>query len=220
MRTALKVGLAIVVLIGVPIAIPTTWMPTVIGITVSDEGVAVSYNESAVGALVSGPSEATRTTTPSESPEGESDSTPVTSESGTTEQTNSARTAQLIHERVNAAREERGLPPLSRTESLDDVAAYHSRDMAREDYFAHTSPSGETLSDRYRRFDIGCSGGENIFKLSSSFGVSPEGVARQAVDGWMGSPGHRENILRGRFSAEGIGVVYDGGEVYVTQNFC
>lgn len=220
MRTAVKITLAFVVLFGLAVAIPTGWMPTVIAITISDSGVAVSYNESAVGGLFVGLDDTPQPSAPSASGGAESDATTATSETRTTDGSDSARTGQLIHERVNAAREERGLPPFARSERLDHVAAYHSSDMARNNYFAHTSPSGETMSDRYRRFGIDCAGGENIFKLSSSFGVGPEGVARRAVRGWMNSPGHRENILRGRFSAEGIGVVYDGGEVYVTQNFC
>ena len=41
------------------------------------------------------------------------------------------------------------------------------------------------------------------------------------VDGWMNSPGHRENILDGSYDVEGIGVAVSADErVYVTQNFC
>lgn len=47
-----------------------------------------------------------------------------------------------------------------------------------------------------------------------------EMLAEQTVQGWMNSPGHRENILSG-FHTEGIGVsIADDDKVYITQNFC
>lgn len=47
-----------------------------------------------------------------------------------------------------------------------------------------------------------------------------ENLAEQTVNGWMNSPGHRENILSG-FHSEGIGVAIASDEkVYFTQNFC
>ena len=48
---------------------------------------------------------------------------------------------------------------------------------------------------------------------------SLEELAQSTVDGWMDSPGHRENILT-PFSREGIGIIVtDEGEVYITENF-
>ena len=50
---------------------------------------------------------------------------------------------------------------------------------------------------------------------------SLEELANLVVDGWMDSPGHRENILNSSYDVEGIGVaINDDEEVYVTQNFC
>jgi len=47
-----------------------------------------------------------------------------------------------------------------------------------------------------------------------------EQIAQQTVDGWMNSPGHRENILSG-FHSEGIGVAIGSDDkVLITQNFC
>jgi len=47
-----------------------------------------------------------------------------------------------------------------------------------------------------------------------------EEIAKQTVDGWMNSKGHRENILSG-FHSEGIGVaVASDDKVYITENFC
>jgi uncharacterized protein YkwD len=51
--------------------------------------------------------------------------------------------------------------------------------------------------------------------------MTMEEIASQVVNGWMNSPGHRENILNARYDREGIGIaVSSDGKVYVTQNFC
>ena len=75
--------------------------------------------------------------------------------------------------------------------------------------------------------------GENIYlgSLSSSkaeigYAVitnwrSAEDLAIDVVQGWMGSPGHRENILTNDYESEGIGVAFGSNDtVLVTQDFC
>jgi uncharacterized protein YkwD len=47
----------------------------------------------------------------------------------------------------------------------------------------------------------------------------PEEFARVAVDGWMKSPGHRENILNPRYDSSGIGVAMVDGQAFATQVF-
>jgi uncharacterized protein YkwD len=45
-------------------------------------------------------------------------------------------------------------------------------------------------------------------------------LAREAVAAWMGSPGHKANLLSPLYDAQAIGVVLaDGNTVFVTQNF-
>lgn len=135
------------------------------------------------------------------------------------------RLEALIHERVNQRRQRHGLGNLSWRAELATVARYHSTDMANESYFAHTSPSGESLADRYAAFGIECAGGENLgYVRYTGGGYDDAELAERVVAGWMDSPGHRENLLRPRFDEEGIGVeiVERGGytHVYVTQNLC
>jgi len=141
---------------------------------------------------------------------------------------------QEIHELVNDRREANGLSSLETDSYLKEIARYHSEDMAKSGYFAHDSPAGESMSDRYDRFGYDCrvevsgneylTGAENIFKISIDYQLSEEEIGEMAVESWMESPGHRENILRPEWNAEGIGVyaIDEGSEVsvYVTQNFC
>jgi uncharacterized protein YkwD len=117
--------------------------------------------------------------------------------------------------------------------------------MATELYFAHESPDGETMGDRYDRFGYECrvpisgdryaTGAENIAYTYADSNVQTESglenygnnetaIARGLVNQWMKSSGHRENILRSYWESEGIGVAIEdvNGEtrVYATQNFC
>ncbi|WP_424001016.1 CAP domain-containing protein [Haloarcula salina] len=139
-----------------------------------------------------------------------------------------------VHEEINQRRTANGRNPLEHRSDIAEVARYHSRDMATEGYFAHDSPDGESLEDRYRQFGIDCAGGENIAYTYWEETVRTDGGIRYydteqelavgLVNGWMNSTGHRENILRARFESEGIGVSVvevDGmTRIYATQNFC
>lgn len=152
---------------------------------------------------------------------------------------------RAIHDRVNEIRRERGLSALTDGEDLAEIATYYSRRMAAEEFFAHTGPDGQTLLDRYDRFGYDCrvdtggrryvTGGENLAYTYAYVPVQTEGgvvsydgnetrIARGIVEGWMHSPGHRENLLRPYWEREGIGVVLDAEDgktqVIATQNFC
>lgn len=180
------------------------------------------------------PAEANQSTTSEPIQE---DGTDTTTEdlSGVSSGLNSDEIEQLVHAKVNEKRDSRGLSVLTFDTDLAEIARYHSKNMAQNDYFAHTSPDGEEMEDRYDRFGYECradmggnqyaTGGENIFKQSyTGFTFTNEELADKTVEGWMNSPGHRENMLKEYWSNEGIGVYIeeDGSEttVYVTQNFC
>ena len=107
----------------------------------------------------------------------------------------------------NEIRAQRGLPRLRTNKRLRKAAVGHSRDMVANDYFEHTTPSGVTMVDRilrahYVRNDQGWSLGENL-----AWGTGSYATPRGAVDAWMHSEGHRDNILRRAYREVGIGVV-------------
>lgn len=124
-----------------------------------------------------------------------------------------------ILKRVNQERRRRGLSPLKSEEQLSKIARRHSEDMIVRDFFGHTNPDAEAPSDRifrqHRRL-VGL-GGENIW--SGSFQPNTDALAQRIVDNWMGSPGHRENILRSKFTHLGVGVARRDSIVMATQNF-
>lgn len=156
-------------------------------------------------------------TTTSESPV--SNDIPDPPSTTTEELARTERAEQLLHEQVNHERFINQVNELEYSTKLAEVAASHSRDMAENGYFSHVDPMGRDISERYQDHGINCEGGENIFRVRST-GMGPESLVNQVMEAWMNSQRHRENILRKRFTREGIGVVYGNEYVYVTQNFC
>jgi uncharacterized protein YkwD len=121
-----------------------------------------------------------------------------------------------VVEAINTLRTERGLRALDRLEPLAQVARRHSEDMARRSYFRHRSPEGHEAAERVLAAGLAHRAlAENIYRAR---GVrDPVGGA---VESWMNSRGHRENILTERFRQTGVGVAVDEeGQVYVTQLF-
>jgi len=107
---------------------------------------------------------------------------------------------------VNRTRSERGLRPFVLSKELQSAARSHSRSMLEQGFFAHESAGGASFSKRIRAFYrsagyMSWSVGENL--LSSSSDVS----AQAAIDAWLASPGHRENMLSPAWREVGIGAL-------------
>ncbi len=111
--------------------------------------------------------------------------------------------------------------PLTMSPELRCSARLHSKDMAENNYFDHTSLDGRDPFDRMADAGYsGGSGGENI----ASGQMSPQDV----MSGWMGSDGHCANIMRANYTEIGIGYYevagsgggwWDGSSRLWTQNF-
>ncbi|GAB1541049.1 CAP domain-containing protein [Scytonema sp. NUACC21] len=120
-----------------------------------------------------------------------------------------------VRQDINKQRVKHGLKPLKNNERLAQVARRYSRYMAEKNFFSHTGADGSTLSQRVRVSKISYwVVGENLFKSTNI----PQPVP-VAVEGWMKSPGHRENILRSVFQETGVGVWKIGKTYYITQLF-
>ena len=105
---------------------------------------------------------------------------------------------EAILDAMNRERAAHGLGPLRLNTALSEAAGDRIEDMFAKRYFAHVSPDGldpflwaTRRGYRYRLI------GEN---LAVGF------AGRRVVDGWMRSPGHRENILQRGFDEVGIAV--------------
>jgi uncharacterized protein YkwD len=103
---------------------------------------------------------------------------------------------------LNRQRRAHGLKKLRDNSRLDLASRRHANDMARRNYFAHGDFVGRIRAAHYLRgANRGYTVGENIAWGSWDY-ATPAAI----VDTWMHSPGHRANILNGRFHEIGLGV--------------
>lgn len=115
---------------------------------------------------------------------------------------------------VNEIRIKKNLTPLVQQNDLARAARYHAKDMALDDYVEHFSfdRKGNQLIKqcetfvRIERFISMNYLGENI--------AAGKATAKETVDGWMKSKGHRENILNPNFKYLGVGYYYKSSSLY------
>lgn len=131
---------------------------------------------------------------------------------------------ELIIVLVNAEREQSDLSTCSEDSLLTSLAREHSTSMVENNFFGHERYPGE----RPLGYDQlpGTIRGENLAKMPTRQYIpgpylSLQEVCEWAVSGWMGSPGHRANILDPRFTETGVGVSFSDGwdYLYITQIF-
>lgn len=104
---------------------------------------------------------------------------------------------------VNQERAAAGLPALETSPELADVAARHSERMAASADLHHNPNLGSEVS--------------NWQRITENVGRGPD--VRTVHEALMASASHAANILDAHVSQIGIGIVSDGGSVWVTQVF-
>ncbi len=121
-------------------------------------------------------------------------------------------TPSAVIDLTNRARTEKGLPELRENPKLSQAAKMKAEDMIKNDYFAHTSPSG--LNPWHWLKQAGYAykaAGEN---LAINF-TDP----KEQQSAWMKSETHRANILNSKYQEIGVAVVegkIDGERSLVT----
>lgn len=121
-----------------------------------------------------------------------------------------------VFDAVNDIRREHGLPPLTADPTLAAVARAHSEAMRDRDFFDHVDPDGTVPGERVEAAGIGYrTVAENL-----GFSQRVDDPVARAIRNWMGSPGHRANVLEPAFRRSGVGVaVSDDGGMWATQLF-
>jgi len=160
--------------------------------------------------------------------------------------------SDAIARAANAARCKAGKALIKDTAPLMKVAATHSAWMARNRKLSHQStvPGQASFSARarstglrygtaaenvaaYPRFRFGA----GAFKIKSASACrfttqsgqairthSYASLAQAVVTGWLGSPGHRRNLLNRKMDKSGAGIAFDAkadycGQFFVTQEY-
>ncbi len=93
-------------------------------------------------------------------------------------------------------------PAMSLSGTLAGVASGHALDMAEHNYFEHVDLAGKSPADRVRA--VGYK--EKLVGENIAYGP---GSVEEAVQGWLDSPGHCENIMDPRFAQ--MGIAYSAG---------
>jgi len=114
----------------------------------------------------------------------------------------------------NQARQDAELNTLSFSTELNAAAQRHANDLADGAKFSHTGSDGSTMKERiqdsgYKYWSIA----ENIYYQA------PRNRPERAVQGWLQSPGHRRNLLNGKFTEMGVGYATNGRDHYYVQVF-
>jgi len=106
----------------------------------------------------------------------------------------------------NQERAAYSLPPLAIDVRLVQSARGHSEDMASNNFFDHEGSDGSRFDERILAAGYPSPRSENIAAGYSS----PASV----VAAWMGSAGHRANILDSTARHVGVGYAYNGSSTY------
>lgn len=108
---------------------------------------------------------------------------------------------------LNAIRTQHGLVPVRLSAALTASSTQHSREMAADGYFEHSSADGTVFWKRIQRW-YG-SGGFGYWSVGENLlWSSPDVSAADALQLWMHSPEHRANILNPRWREIGVSAVH------------
>lgn len=122
-----------------------------------------------------------------------------------------------IHKLINKQRRKKGLDDLQWSGDLERLARNYSQKMADGKFFSHYDRNGDSIVQRAGKMRI--KGwrkiGENLF-----YSQPYKKLNELAVEKWMQSPSHRENILDRNYNTTGIGIAQArDGSIYITQVF-
>lgn len=101
---------------------------------------------------------------------------------------------------TNMQRASSSLPALAENPLLDDVATLRLGDMFTKQYFAHVSPSGQSA------LTVASTVGYSYLALGENLALGNFAGDKGVVAAWMGSPGHRANILSPHYTELGVAV--------------
>jgi uncharacterized protein YkwD len=120
-------------------------------------------------------------------------------------------------ELINAQRIANGETPLAWDAELARMARQHSEEMARTGRFDHTMAGGRGMRERAHSSNIR---GWNAMAENIAYNQGFDDPAAFAVERWMRSVMHRDNILNAVFTRSAVGIARAAdGRVFFTQVF-
>lgn len=119
---------------------------------------------------------------------------------------------QIVVAAINGARAQSGLPPLTLNPQLLQAAQGHATDMVTNGNYSHRGTDGSNVNMRVQRAGYG----EDGWASENWVSVSEPG---QAIQWWMNSTVHRNNILNPRWSELGVGSGIAGNQIIFVAVF-
>jgi uncharacterized protein YkwD len=120
---------------------------------------------------------------------------------------------------TNQYRKARKLPPLTSNDLLAKCAQDHAANMARQDKHGDDRRNGHVLDGKDFQFRIDASG-YKYAGASENTAMDRGTTVRAMVARWMGSPGHRKNMIDPNFTEIGVGAAQSKtGQWYFVQVF-
>jgi hypothetical protein len=111
-----------------------------------------------------------------------------------------------VVEMTNRARAEQKLAAVATNPQLAAAARAYAAYLAKNGAFSH-SADGREAGDRITAAGYQwCQVGENLALAQSSAGFAAKELATRAIEGWLNSPGHRENLMQPHVTEIGVGV--------------
>jgi len=121
--------------------------------------------------------------------------------------TDLSQNEKLLLDLINKERAKNNIPALQPDPELMKIARIKAKDMVDNNYFSHYSPTYGSPFDMMRQFGIS-------FKAAAE-NIAGNSTVQGAVNSWMGSQGHRANILNSSYNYTGIGIAESNKYGYV-----
>ncbi|HET9222065.1 MAG TPA: CAP domain-containing protein [Roseiflexaceae bacterium] len=113
--------------------------------------------------------------------------------------------AQQVVDLINQHRISNGCQPFTVSPQISAAAQAHSQDMALNDFVGHTGSDGSSVGRRLTR------AGYNWRMVAENIAAG-QSTPASVVAAWMGSAGHRANILNCSLRDIGIGFYYQADD--------
>jgi len=119
---------------------------------------------------------------------------------------------KAIVDLTNVERVREGKTILVWNEKLAQMAYQKAKDMLDRQYFAHESPDGKNVAGLAKD-------AEYLYRLvGENLAVGNFRTNEELIAGWMGSPGHRENMLKSEYTEMGTAAIegiFEGERVWM-----
>ncbi|HMC16454.1 MAG TPA: CAP domain-containing protein [Albitalea sp.] len=132
-----------------------------------------------------------------------------------------ADAARLVVAQTNEFRQSQGLVTLTPNAQLNAAAREFADFVARTDRYSHEADGREPAQRAQAHGYDYCLVAENIAYEYSSEGFATQELARDLVEGWKHSPGHRRNMLDDAAAETGVAIAQSArtGRYYAVQIF-